>query len=275
MTEIRQQTRAGSLWWLHLSNSSCSTTVPSGTDIEQWSHPSPALGRTRILTVHGRPGLPPALVPRCRREVIADDPIGTGGQPGVPSPGRCSIPTQLHPAPAWCMGAGALPAHPCGAEVLVHRAGLGEAILTGQAARGGGTGHKDRVKTKDLCRKQDGGCQQPCPDGQVLSAPKTWCCSRGRGTARGCWHFGRSSGRAEPDPAHPQPRARGEAGMLWTAQPSPSAFSHPHCSGTPWMPMGWGSPSAPDAGALQRAQDLAPRTSLHLTQMRKLRQHQP
>lgn len=56
------------------------------------------------------------------------------------------------------------------------------------------------------CRKQDRGEPRVLPrrtaalcSGDLTSG------SQGRGTARGHWHFGRSSGRGEPDPTHPQP----------------------------------------------------------------------
>lgn len=145
----------------------CPGWAAPGMDIEQWSHPSPALGLTWILMVHGRPGLPPVLVPRCRREMTPDDPVRMGGQPGVPSPGRCSIPTQLHPAPAWCTGAGALPAHPCGAEVLVHGWEQPSTLARRleEAARATRTGLKPRT----CAESRTGGAKSPAPrDGRSL-----------------------------------------------------------------------------------------------------------
>lgn len=75
-----------------------------------------------------------------------DDPVGAGGQLGVPSPGRRSVPARL--CPAWRADAGALPGGPRGAEVLMCRAGLGAAVCASQAG-GEGTGHEGRIKTPD------------------------------------------------------------------------------------------------------------------------------
>lgn len=85
---------------LLLQHNRPSWAIP-GTDVEQRSHPSPALRPTWILPVDGTPGCPSVSVPRCRREMTPEGPVGAGGQPEVPSPGRRSDPAQLHPAPAW------------------------------------------------------------------------------------------------------------------------------------------------------------------------------